>query len=93
MSNVRIEATGEESLTVEVILGANSRAKHSVEAGQSVDLAVGGGQRLVVREFVAEGTTAAEEEGDLPTGRKSPPSWSARSRGCGVPPRTSWPVS
>ena len=49
MSNVRIEATGEESLSVDVTLGGNLRASHSVEAGASVDLTVGGNQKLVIK--------------------------------------------
>lgn len=48
MSNVRITATGDEALSVEVLLGDANRAWHDLEAGDSVDLAVGGNQTLSI---------------------------------------------
>jgi len=72
MSNVRIEATGEESLSVDVTLGGNLRASHSVEAGASVDLTVGGNQKLVIKgiESAVEAPTleqGADVAPELPT--------------------------
>ena len=76
MSNVRIEATSDESLAIDITLGGNVRATRSVEAGESIDLAVGGNQKLLISvgaEVVqAEVPTAVLEEGadvspDLPT--------------------------
>ena len=46
--NVRIEAIGNESLSVEVLLGTANRAWHNIAAGDSVELAVGGNQKLLV---------------------------------------------
>lgn len=48
MSTVRITATGDDGLSVEVLLGNANRAYHDLEAGDSVDLAVGGNQTLVI---------------------------------------------
>lgn len=48
MSNVRITATGDEALSVEVLLGDQNRAWRDLEAGESADLAVGGNQTLRV---------------------------------------------
>ena len=48
MSNVRIENTGDEILSVEVLLGTANRAWHSIAPGDSVDLAVGGNQKLLI---------------------------------------------
>ena len=76
MSNVRIEATGDESLAIDITLGGNVRATHSIEAGTAADLAVGGNQKLTISavvEVVEAGVpTATLEEGvdvspDLPT--------------------------
>lgn len=58
MSNVRIEATGDVGIEVEVVLGVTSRGKHLVNAGESVDLTVGGNQRLVTKESDKAGSTA-----------------------------------
>lgn len=49
MSNVKVTATGETGLEVDVVLGANVRKTHAVPGGESVDLAIGGGQVLSVR--------------------------------------------
>lgn len=82
MSNVRITATGDEALSVEVLLGDANRGWHDLEAGDSVDLAVGGNQTLSIgpaREapsiFVTPDDEPAVEtpwvtgkEGDLPVG-------------------------
>jgi len=48
MSNVRITATGDEDLSVEVLLGDANRAWRDLDAGDSVDLAVGGNQTLKI---------------------------------------------
>jgi len=58
MSNVRIEATGDVGIEVEIVLGVTSRGKHLVNAGESVDLTVGGNQRLVTKESDKAGSTA-----------------------------------
>ncbi len=82
MSNVRITATGDEDLSVEVLLGNANRAWHDLEAGDSVDLAVGGNQTLSVgparkapSTFITPDDEPAVEtpwvtgrEGDLPVG-------------------------
>lgn len=69
--NVAIVAIAEDGLEVDVVLGANVRKTHKVAGGDSVELAVAGGQTLVVRqsaEVAPTAETAAEAEGDLPTG-------------------------
>ncbi|HDZ37534.1 MAG TPA: hypothetical protein ENH62_04475 [Marinobacter sp.] len=75
MRNVRIEATGEESLSIDVTLGGNVRKTWPVEAGDSIDLTVGGNQKLLISAVAAvveaEVPTATLEEGadispDLP---------------------------
>ena len=48
MSTVRITATGDDGLSVEVLLGNANRAWHDLEAGDEIDLAVGGNQTLVI---------------------------------------------
>ncbi|KKM84039.1 hypothetical protein LCGC14_1303320 [marine sediment metagenome] len=48
MSSVRITATGDEALSVEVLLGDNSRGWHNIAAGESKDLSVGANQTLSV---------------------------------------------
>lgn len=48
MRNVRIEATGETGLCVEVTLGGNLRKTHLVAGGDAVDLSVEGNQKLTV---------------------------------------------
>lgn len=50
MSKVRISAIGDVGIEVEVMLGATSRGKNLVNAGDSIDLTVGGNQRLVTKE-------------------------------------------
>ena len=67
MSNVAVIATGEVGLEVDVVLGSNVRKTHSVDAGESVELTVDGGQTLVVRKSV-EAAPTAEAEGDLTVG-------------------------
>ena len=49
MSNVTVTASGAEGLEVDVCLGPNVRKTHAVPAGESVAVAVGGGQVLSVR--------------------------------------------
>ena len=69
--NVAIIAIAEDGLEVDVVLGANVRRTHKVAGGDSVELAVAGGQTLVVRQSAEVAPTAeatAESEGDLPTG-------------------------
>lgn len=70
MSNVRIEATGEVGLTVEIVLGANIRDTHEVNAGEAVDLTVGGSQKLVVNESATAAPTAKASDAsqDVPVG-------------------------
>ena len=63
MSNVTVTASGESGLEVDVVLGANVRKTHEVPGGESVELAVGGGQVLSVR--AASNVAPAA---DLPTG-------------------------
>lgn len=63
MSNVRVEASDETGLEVDVVLGANVRKTHKVAGGDSVDLTVGGGQYLTVRAASNVAPTA-----DLPVG-------------------------
>ena len=48
MSNVRITATGDEALSVEIMLGDQNRAWRDIEAGESADMAIGGNQTLVI---------------------------------------------
>ena len=61
MSNVRISATGDVGIEVEVVLGVTSRGKHLVDAGDSIDLTVGGNQRLVTKESSKAAATAKAE--------------------------------
>lgn len=68
MSNVRVEAVGSCGLVVDVVLGANTRASHAVNAGEAVVLTVGGGQRLSISESAGEAAPTAGAEGDVPTG-------------------------
>ena len=63
MSNVTVTASDETGLEVEVVLGANVRKTHEVAGGESVELAVGGGQYLRVRAASNVAPTA-----DLPKG-------------------------
>lgn len=63
MSNVTVTASGDEGLEVDVVLGANLRKTHEVPAGESVDLAVGGGQVLSVRAASNVAPTADVPEG------------------------------
>lgn len=65
MSNVRISATGAVGIEVEVLLGSITRGKHLVNAGDSVDLTVGGNQRLVTKESAKAAATA---KADIPVG-------------------------
>jgi len=58
MSNVRITATGDEGIEVEVLLGVTSRGKHLVNSGDSIDLTVGGNQRLVTKQSDKAASTA-----------------------------------
>ncbi len=58
MSNVRISATGDVGIEVEVLLGVTSRGKHLVNSGDSIDLMVGGNQRLVTKESTKAAATA-----------------------------------
>ena len=61
MSNVRISAIGDAGIEVEVLLGVTSRGKHLVNSGDSVDLTVGGNQRLVTKESDKAASTAKAE--------------------------------
>lgn len=65
MSNVRITATGDVGIEVEVLLGVTSRGKHLVNSGDSIDLTVGGNQRLVTKE---SDKAAATAKADIPVG-------------------------
>jgi len=70
MSNVRIEAIGEVGLRVEIVLGANIRDTHEVNAGETVDLTVGGNQKLVIDESAVAAPTAkaSDADQDVPVG-------------------------
>ncbi len=79
MRNVRITATGEDSLSIDVTLGNQLRKTWPVEAGDSIDLSVGGNQKLLISAVKAvveaEVPTATLEQGadispDLPTDAK-----------------------
>ena len=61
MRNVRVEAIGEESLSIDVTLGGNVRKTWPVEAGDSIDLSVEGNQKLLI-----SGVTAVVEA-EVPT--------------------------
>lgn len=61
MSNVRISAIGDVGIEVEIVLGVTSRGKHLVNAGDSIDLMVGGNQRLVTKESSKAAATAKAE--------------------------------
>lgn len=65
MSNVRITATGDVGVEVEVLLGVTGRGKHIVNAGDSIDLTVGGNQRLVTKESTK---AAPRANADIPVG-------------------------
>ncbi len=65
MSNVRIEAIGDVGIEVEVLLGVTSRGKHLVNSGDSIDLTVGGNQRLVTKESTKAAATA---KANIPVG-------------------------
>ncbi len=76
MRNVRIEATGAESLSIDVTLGSKVRKTWPVEAGASIDLTVEGNQKLLISAVAlatdAEVPAATLEQGadvspDLPT--------------------------
>lgn len=66
MSNVRISATGETGIIVEVTLGANVRKTHEVAGGNFVDLTVAGNQKLTVSAAADVAPTAEAE--NLPVG-------------------------
>ena len=65
MANVRITASGDVGIEVEVLLGVTSRGKHLVNSGDSIDLTVGGNQRLVTKESTKAAATA---KADIPVG-------------------------
>ncbi len=65
MSNVRITASGDEGIEVEIFLGVTSRGKHLVNSGDFVDLTVGGNQRLVTKQSDKAASTA---KADIPLG-------------------------
>lgn len=48
MSNVKIEATGDSGINIDVTLGANVRKTHRIGAGDSIELSVAGNQKLSV---------------------------------------------
>lgn len=70
MPNVRIEAIGDCGLEIEVLLGKNSRGSHSVNSGDTVELTVGGNQRLEVHESkdAAPTAKASDADQDVPLG-------------------------
>jgi hypothetical protein len=67
MSSVRITATGDEALSVEVLLGDNSRGWHDIEPGESKDLSVGGNQTLSVNLAASAKVAVKRQEQGLQT--------------------------
>lgn len=62
MSTVRITATGDEALSVEVLLGDQTRGWHDIEAGESKDLTVGANQTLSVDVVTSPKVTVKRQE-------------------------------